>query len=221
MSSFDFFDEMYCINLDDRTDRWEHAQKEFEKVGILDRVKRFSAKREDDGRIGIINSNLAIVKMAKSKGLNNVLVFEDDVEFIVDYPEKYLKKAILQIGNLDWALFYLGANTHDKLIKIKHNLILLKNAYAVHSMAYNKRIYDKFIQKYEGLKTISKHEDILDVYLAEQIQSKYICLMVNPMLTTQMNDYSDIEKHLVNQSYIEERFKKNIKKPHKKKIKNP
>lgn len=210
MNSFDFFDEMYCINLDHRTDRWEHAQKEFEKVGILDRVKRFSAKKEDDGRVGIINSNLAIIKMAKSKGLNNVLVFEDDVEFIVDNPEKYLKKAILQIGNLDWALFYLGANTHEKLIKIKKNLILLKNAYAVHSMAYNKKIYDKFIQKYEGIKVISKHEDILDVYLAEQIQSKYICLMVNPMLTTQMNDYSDIEKKTVNQSYIKERFKKNI-----------
>ena len=221
MNSFDFFDEMYCINLDHRTDRWEHAQKEFEKVGILDRVKRFSARKEDDGRVGIINSNLAIVKMAKSKGLNNVLVFEDDVEFIVDNPEKYLKKAILQIGNLDWALFYLGANTHEKLTKIKPNLILLKNAYAVHSMAYNKKIYDKFIQKYEGIKEISKHEDILDVFLAEQIQSKYICLMVNPMLTTQMNDYSDIEKHLVNQSYIEERFKKNIKKPHKKKLEDP
>jgi len=221
MNSFDFFDEMYCINLDHRTDRWEHAQKEFEKVGILDRVKRFSARKEDDGRVGIINSNLAIVKMAKSKGLNNVLVFEDDVEFIVHNPEKYLKKAILQIGNLDWALFYLGANTHEKLTKIKPNLILLKNAYAVHSMAYNKKIYDKFIQKYEGIKEISKHEDILDVFLAEQIQSKYICLMVNPMLTTQMNDYSDIEKHLVNQSYIEERFKKNIKKPHKKKLEDP
>ncbi len=162
--------------------------------------------------IGIIKSNLVILKIAKSKGLNNVLVFEDDVKFIVNKPEKYLKKAITQIGNLDWALFYLGANTHEKLIKIKPNLILLKNAYAVHSMAYNIKIYEEFIQKYEKIKIISKYEDILDVYLAKQIQSKYVCLMVNPMLTTQMNDYSDIEKQLVNQNYIEERFKKNIKK---------
>ncbi len=213
MNSFDFFDEIYCINLDHRTDRWEHAQKEFEKVGILDRVKRFSAIKEDDGRLGIIKSNLAIVKMAKSKGLNNVLVFEDDVKFIVDDPEKHLKNAISQIGNLDWALFYLGANTHTKLIKIKPNLILLKNAYSVHSMAYNKKIYDKIIRKYSKIKVVKKHKNINDVYLAEKIQSKYICLMVNPMLTTQISDYSDIEKRLVNQSYIEERFKKNIKNP--------
>ncbi len=211
MNSFNFFDEIYCINLDYRTDRWEHAQKEFEKVGILKRVKRFSAIKEDDGRVGIIKSNLAIVKMAKSKGLNNVLVFEDDVKFIVDNPEKYLKKAIAQIGNLDWALFYLGANTHEKLIKIKPNLLLLKNAYSVHSMAYNKKIYNKFIRKYKKLNFIKKHQDILDVFLAAKIQSKQVCLMVNPMLTTQMSDYSDIEKKKVNQSYIEERFKKNIK----------
>ncbi len=209
--SFDFFDEIYCINLDHRTDRWEHAQKEFEKVGILNRVKRFSAIKEDDGRVGIIKSNLAIVKMAKSKGLNNVLVFEDDVKFIVDDPEKHLKNAISQIGKLNWSLFYLGANTHKKLIKIKPNLILLKNAVATHSLAYNKKVYNKFIRKYKNIKIIKKRQDILDVYLSDQIQRKHICLMVNPMLTTQISDYSDIEKRIVNQSFLEERFKKNIK----------
>ena len=35
--------------------------------------------------------------------------------------------------------------------------------------------------------------------------------MVNPMMTTQRNDYSDIEKREVNQNYIVDRFKNNIK----------
>jgi len=140
------------------------------------------------------------------------MVFEDDVKFIVDDPEKHLKIALSQIGNLDWYLFYLGANTHEKLIKIKPNLILLKNGYSTHSLAYNKKVFNKLIRKYKKIKIIKKQQDIQDVYLAEKIQSKHICLMVNPMLTTQMNDYSDIEKQLVNQNYIEERFKKNIKK---------
>ena len=39
---FDYFDKIYCINLDSRY-RWELAQKEFKKVGILGRVERFSA----------------------------------------------------------------------------------------------------------------------------------------------------------------------------------
>lgn len=32
MNSFDYFDEIYCINLDERTDRWQHAQEEFKKL---------------------------------------------------------------------------------------------------------------------------------------------------------------------------------------------
>lgn len=210
INPFDFFDEIYCINLDERVDRWEHAKLEFEKAGILDKVKRFSAIKNIDGRVGIIQSNLAIIKMAKEKKLKNVLVFEDDVEFIVDNPQDVLQKTINQIGNIKWYLFYLGANTHEKLIKFKPNLILLKNAFAVHSMAYSEHMYDLFINRYNKTQNINNYDDILDVYLAKKIQDKYICLMTNPMMTTQMNSYSDIEKRNVDYSFIEERYKNNI-----------
>lgn len=210
-NSFDFFDEIYCINLDERVDRWEHAKLEFEKIGILDKVKRFSAIKNIDGRVGIIQSNLAIIKIAKEKKLKNVLVFEDDVEFIVDNPQEVLQKTINQIGDIKWHLFYLGANTHDKLLKFKPNLILLKNAFAVHSMAYSEHMYDLFINKYNKIQNINKFDDILDVFLAKIIQEKYICLMTHPMMTTQMNSYSDIEKRNVDYSFIEERYKNNIK----------
>lgn len=210
MSSFDYFDEIYCINLDDRTDRWEHAQEEFRKVGILDRVQRFPGIRETDGRLGVIKANLAIIKIAKEKKLKNVLIFEDDVKFIVDNPDEVLSKAIQQIGNIKWHLFYLGANTHQKLVKFKPNLILLKNSFAVHSMAYSELMYDIFINKYDKIKSISTFDDILDVFLARKIQEKFICLMTNPMMTTQMNSYSDIENKNVDYSFIEERFKNNI-----------
>lgn len=211
MNAFDYFDEIYCINLDERTDRWEHAQKEFEKAGILDKVKRFSAIRDVDGRVGVIKSNLAIIKIAKEKKLKNVLVFEDDVQFIVDNPQEVLQKSIDQAQGIKWHLFYLGANTHQKLIKFKPNLIALKNAFAVHSMAYSDLMFDPFIRKYDNIKKINNFTDILDVYLAQQIQEKTICLMVNPMMTTQMNSFSDIEQRNVDYSFIEERYKNNIK----------
>lgn len=210
MNAFDFFDEIYCINIDERTDRWEHAKLEFEKVGIKDRVIRFSAIKETDGRLGIIKSNLAIINIAKEKKLKNVLIFEDDFEFIVDNPQDVLQTSINQINNIKWSIFYLGANTHDKLIKFKPNLILLKNAYAAHSLAYNENMYDIFIKKYKNLTSINNMNDILDVYIANFIQEKNICLMTYPMMTTQINSYSDIEKRIVDYSFIEERYKKNI-----------
>lgn len=212
MNPFDYFEEIYCINLDHRTDRWGLAQGEFEKLGIKDRVQRFSAIKHEDGRVGIIKSNLEIIKIARQKNLKNVLVFEDDVKFIFEnQPLLNLEKAIIQSKNFKWKLFYLGANTHSKLIKVSNNLILLKNAFAVHSMAYNQSIYDKFISYATKVDKIKSQIDILDVWLANEVQLKEVTLMVNPLLTTQRESYSDIEKRNVNYTFIEERFKNNIK----------
>ena len=211
MNPFDFFEEIYCINLDHRTDRWQLAQEEFEKLGIKDKVIRFSAISNPDGRIGIIKSNLEIVKIAKNKKLKNVLIFEDDVKFLFENkPLENLQLAINQSKNYKWKLFYLGANTHDKLIKISTNLIYLKNSFASHSMAYHESVYDKFIQYASNINTIKTPNDILDVWLANEIQGKDLCLLVNPLLTTQRESYSDIEKRNVNYKFIEERFKNNI-----------
>jgi GR25 family glycosyltransferase involved in LPS biosynthesis len=209
---FDYFDMLMCINLDHRKDRWQLAQKEFKKLGILNRVQRFSAIEKTDGRVGVIKSNLEIVKLAKAKKAKNVLVFEDDVKFIWENePLKNLELAVNQAKTLKWQLFYLGANTHQKLIKFNKNLILLKNAFAVHSMAYDRSIYDNFIAYAENVNEIKTQFDILDVYLASQIQANHLCLMVNPILTTQRESYSDIEKTNVNYQFIIDRFNQNIK----------
>tara|TARA_Y100001933_G_scaffold265198_1_gene336818 strand:- start:3881 stop:4603 length:723 start_codon:yes stop_codon:yes gene_type:complete len=40
---FDYFDKIYCINLDSRADRWEQVQTEFEKIGIENKVIRVPA----------------------------------------------------------------------------------------------------------------------------------------------------------------------------------
>lgn len=207
---FDYFDEIYCINLDHRVDRWQHAQEEFKKVDILDRIQRFSAIKHTDGRIGLIQSNLEIIKKAKEKKLNNVLIFEDDFEFLVQNPLEVLQTSLDQAKGINWHLFYLGANTHEKLIKFKPNLILLKNAFATHSLAYSKLAYDHYINKYDKIQSIKVFGDILDVFCAQYFQDKFICLMPNPMMTTQMNSFSDIEGSFVNYNFIEERFKKNI-----------
>ena len=209
---WDFFDEIYCINLDSRLDRWEKVQKEFDKVGLLPRLKRFSAIKEKDGRLGIIKSNLEIVKIAKENNLKNVLIFEDDVQFIND-TTNILEKSLQQIGNLDWWLLYLGANTHEPLniiSKQKPNLLILKNAFACHAFCYNKKTYDFFIKKYDNLKEV-QHQDILDVFLANTFQKKNLCLLINPIIATQSPSFSDIETRNVDDKFIEDRFLENTK----------
>jgi hypothetical protein len=206
---FGFFDEIYCINLDHRTDRWEHAQNEFRSMDISDRVKRFSAIKEEDGRLGIIKSNLSILKTAKEKGFKNVLIFEDDVKFLCH--ESLLQEALVELVRQGpWGLFYLGGNVPQKVKRISNRLIEARNVYGVHAMAYHSWIFDSVIKKYEGMNAVSSWYDILDVFFVHEIQTKYPCFLMFPLMATQMESYSDIEKRLMNQSYIEERFKENV-----------
>lgn len=209
---WDFFEEIWCINLDSRTDRWEKAQGEFDSVGVLERVQRFSAIKHSDGRLGLIRSNVALMKRVKEKNLKNILIFEDDVHFI-NNPIENLEKAIEQIGTLKWSLFYLGANTHSKLDLItrsKPNILQLKDAFATHSVAYTNNACDIFIKKFDNIETL-EWADTMDVWLAQNIQKKNLCLVVNPIITTQYESYSDIEKKVVNYDFMIDRFEKNTK----------
>ncbi len=148
--------------------------------------------------------------MAKEKNLKNILIFEDDVHFI-NNPIETLDNSLNQIGTIKWSLIYLGANTHEKLeliTRTKPNILQLKNAFAAHSICYNNNTFDIFIKKYENIEKV-EWIDILDVWLAQSIQKRNLCLVINPIITTQSESYSDIEKRDVNYNFIEERFKTN------------
>jgi len=207
---WDYFKEIYVINLDRRTDRWENAQKEFECVGVLDRVNRISAIENEDGRIGLIKSFLKIFKDVKERNVENVLIFEDDVKFIKENnPIETLEKSISQIGKIEWSLFYLGANTHEKCNLFRPNLILLHNAFSAHAVAYNYKTYKQIIEKFENINKINDINDINDVFFCKEIQNKRTSFLVNPMIATQTPSYSDLEKKHVDYTFIEERFKTN------------
>ena len=209
---FNYFKEIYVINLDRRQDRWELVQKEFESVGILNRVTRVSAVEHQDGRIGLIKSFLKIFKDVNDRNVENVLIFEDDVHFIQENkPLETLEKAITQVGNIEWSLFYLGANTHEKCNIFRPNLILLKNAFAAHAVAYNHKTYKQIIERFETTNEIKGISDINDVYFCNEIQNKRTSFMVNPIIATQSPSFSDLEKQFVNYSFIEDRFKNNTK----------
>ena len=210
MNPFDYFKEIHLINLDKRTDRLNNVMQEFEKLGIKDRVQRFKAIEKTDGRLGCIKSHVELLKYAKAKKLENILILEDDITFVQPNTNEILNNAIQQL-NMKWNLLYFGANTHTKLFKLTENLIYLNNAFATHSLAYHESIYDKIINKYDKMQQLTKHTDILDVYYCTDLQVNNTCLLVNPILTTQVNGFSDIEKRDVNYEFILDRFKTNIK----------
>lgn len=199
---FDFFEAIYCINLKKQPQKWEDSQKEFEKVGILDRVQRFEAYETNPGAVGCERSNVECIRLAKEQNLNNVLITEDDILFTDDCLD-VLGKSIEDLKQFDWGLFYLGINPLSAFPKITENLARISAGYTTHCYAASKNMMNIIL---EG------HRSPIDVYysgLHRQYKNSYCTF---PMIGLQRECWSDIENvHCDNGAHIAERFYKYVK----------
>ena len=161
---YKFFDKIYCINLDNRPDRWRYVNNHFVKFGLKGKVERFSAidvrnnselrKHEkllmDNYSLlamcGCMLSHRKIVESASHSGLENVLIFEDDVK-ILENNIADMHRSLSDLGRLDWDVFYLGATYLWALKPVGSHLVNISNgAYATHAIAYNHSVFDRVLE---------------------------------------------------------------------------
>jgi GR25 family glycosyltransferase involved in LPS biosynthesis len=189
MTLNDYFDKIYCINLDRRTDRWESAQKEFEKHGIV--VDRISAV--EGGAQGLIETNKRIFRNAIVKGYNSILILEDDVEFIEDLQNKF-KEAYSSVPE-NWNMLYFGGNHFfGQPVPINNHVAIPKNTLSSHAIAYKKDAYQKMLDK------LVLNEP-MDITFANNL-IYFDAFLFFPHLAWQKSGHSDIENQYVDYSFL-------------------
>lgn len=198
-----FFDNVYCINLDKRRDRWVEAESEFQKHNL--RVERVSAidgslldtssiKMEVlkdayiPGNVGCVLSHVKVIKDAKLNNYSRVLILEDDVAFEENFTERFTNE-IMHLPE-DWDMLYLSGNNlnQDKLRKVNQYFYKTEFTYTTHCYAINSKLYDIII---EGA---AKLELPIDEFYRNYVQQKYNCYIIRPHLSYQRAGYSDIMK---------------------------
>lgn len=190
----EFFSKIYCINLDERTDRWEQAQIEFNKLGIADFVERWPAIKNDDGNLGCTLSHMSIIKHCIENDYKNVLIFEDDVLFVEDDVEK-LKKALndlFEMGN--WDLFYIGSTIDPnvgRFNRVTDEILKTNFAYTTHAYAANKQVFTPMVEAWERM--ISRGHTIVDTTLtSEIIRKRGKSFVMDPIYAIQQPGFSNI-----------------------------
>lgn len=176
-------EKIYCINLNERPDRWQRLKEEIKKMDFT--VERFQAIREKTGFIGCKRSHVEVLKLCWS--CKCFMILEDDVCFMPDAKEN-LDKAINQLPR-NWDMLYLGVNPQVKLKKFSKNLYEVKNSWTTHAMIFNNQnnIIDFIIEN-------ADRERKIDVLYANLIQEKFKCFVTYPLVTTQYNGISDVVK---------------------------
>jgi glycosyl transferase, family 25 len=186
---FDYFERIYCINLDSRPERWISVQAEFLKLGIKDRVERISGVVCEDPREGFARAHLKVIALAKELNLSNCFIFEDDL-WIIEENMKSLPPAIRELGKLDWDLFYIGGTTVAPAYQISPFLTRTTGIYATQSYAINACMYDILLNSWHP-------SQIYDVFLAKEIAPVYQCYLTIPLISYQKTGFSDIEHRIV------------------------
>ncbi len=194
---FDFIDHVLYINLDHRTDRRELVERELAVFG--DRVQRIPAIHYSDGMLGCNKSHQKALEYAKTSGWRNVLIVEDDFQWI----------------NLDTS----GADKFTELVAKPFDVILLCGSYVECNFATNKlyrsqaatayfinsHYYDKLIDNFkESFQLLKRTGDrskySIDVYWNNLIKTDNWYLTL-PMIATQRESFSDIEGKVMNYAH--------------------
>lgn len=208
---FNFFDKIFCINLDDRKDRWNECCEIFDKYEMTHKVERFSALKfvhQDPrlikamGQVGCSMSHFEVINRAKQENLNNFLVLEDDFCFEFEPKELHAKlnSSLLDLPN-NWDMFYLGGNLDSSynvypIEKYSDNLFKLNACHTTHAFAVNKNIYDTILKDKPSLDELPSWYNkytVIDVYFSKTILSKNNCFITNPILSLQRPGFSNIE----------------------------
>jgi len=195
----------YCINLDRREDRWERVRVETDLLGIdLIRFPAIDIVAEcgkDGSHAGCNASHKALLEMVKQDGI--FMAIEDDLKILVDNPTELIRDAYSQLPD-DWDVFYLGATLNQDLERYSKNLFRVKGAWTLHAVIYNNQngVVDYILNNHG--------DQNLDVFMADDVQHKFNCYIIYPMVATQLSGYSDIRHKEVDYGVIKERYDKYV-----------
>jgi GR25 family glycosyltransferase involved in LPS biosynthesis len=80
-----YIDHIIYINLEHRTDRREEIERELARMDLTDKADRFEATYiKEQGILGCTISHMEAIRLAKNRGYKNVLILEDDFEFLLE-----------------------------------------------------------------------------------------------------------------------------------------
>ena len=185
------------INLEHRTDRRAHIEKELKKFPFL-QVERFNAVRMNNGALGCSISHLKCLELAKERGWTQVLIVEDDIQFLnPDLFVTQLNQFLKRYKYFDVAL--IAGNNMPPYIRIDDCSIKIANCNTTTGYIVNQKYYDKLIANYkEGIDCLTREPNnkaryAIDIYW-KTLQMEDMWFLITPPTVIQREDYSDVEE---------------------------
>jgi GR25 family glycosyltransferase involved in LPS biosynthesis len=199
------FEHTLFINLENRTDRLEHALTEFDKLGI--KAERVNAVKMKNGAIGCTMSHIKCIELAKSRNWDQVFICEDDITFL--NPELLKRNIDLFVKNDDilWDILIIGGNNVPPYQQLYEYAARIFQNQTTTGYIVKKQYYDTLLTNFkESAANLlrnpdNKFEYALDKYW-NRLQMQDFWYMITPPTVTQYENYSDIEEKNTNYDFL-------------------
>jgi GR25 family glycosyltransferase involved in LPS biosynthesis len=169
----------YIINLKHRTDRYVHMVNEMKKLPISYEF----IEGIIDGSKTCFQSQKKCIQLAKDNKLPYILILEDDAVF-VENAQEHFDISFNKVAQLEWDMFFLGANLQAPTKQITPNLLKLNGAYAAHAYMVHERFYDTILNL--------PHICEMDVHYNNLMETHNV-YMCDPMIAYQLPSHSDLQ----------------------------
>ena len=193
----------FFINLDHRTDRKQHVEKQLRSVGISSPV-RFSAIRLPNGAIGCGMSHLRCLEHARNNAWDHVLIVEDDIQFLD--PSLFVNQmnAFLQ-NQKEWDVLLLGGNNVPPYREIDTTCVQVSFCQTTTGYLVKNHYFETLINNIRlGISHLIREPNNRIMYAIDKfwilLQRQDKWFLIIPLTVTQREDYSDIERMPTNYS---------------------
>ena len=199
----DSIENIFYINLDHRTDRKAHVETQLASIG-LQGFQRFNAIKMENGAIGCSMSHLKLLQQALKSGLNHVLIVEDDIEFL--NPELFrtqLARFLQTRSTSSWDVVLFAGNNMPPYEKMDDTCVKVTRCQTTTGYLVNGRYIEKLMNNVRtGLTNLLREPTNHTQFAIDKhwfaLQEKDNWFLITPLTVVQREDYSDIEKRVIN-----------------------
>ena len=193
---------IFYINLEHRTDRKEHVEKELLKIGFKE-PQRFNAIKMENGAIGCSMSHLRILQDAQKNNLDHILIVEDDISFLDPELFKNQLNSFFETHKNNWDVVLLAGNNMPPYKNIDDTCIQVSRCQTTTGYIVNGHYIKTLLQNVKiGLTHLINKPTEHAKYAIDKywfiLQQLYKWYLIVPLTVVQREDYSDIEKRVTN-----------------------
>ena len=198
----------FVVNLERRPDRLEHIQKELDYMGWDYEVFK-AVDLNNHG--GCTLSHTQIIKIAKERGYDSVMVIEDDCTFL-PYSKDLINKIESESGDFEFGIINLSPTLNRPVTRSEEQPLFLditnlppkkeheRGIFATNMMIYHSSIYDEVLEMEKPEKLgYYAIDDYIYQFVLPVKQSYCPILPIAP----QMSSWSDVSQGEYNNFYTQ------------------